>query len=83
MNAVNFLFYREFYRNDGIFIYFNVFRDIAKFIMLRTCSFLAENTKSSGEGEHGDGVDESAERAGRIHDDEGTQFGGGARRSGS
>lgn len=82
IDVVNFLFYQEFYQNDGIFIYFNV-RNIAKLIMLRTCSFLAENTKSSRESEHGDGVNKSAERVGRIHDDEGTQFGGRARRSGS
>jgi len=45
--------------------------------------FFLENTKSSGKGEYSDGVDQSAKRVGRIHDDEGTQFGGGTRRSGS
>lgn len=46
-------------------------------------SSFVENTESSGEGELGDGVDESAKRVGRVHDDEGAQFGRGARRFGS
>lgn len=64
------------------FVFFSFkLHDIAKLIKLRTHTFLAENTKPSRKGEYGDGVDESAERVGRVHDDEGTQFGGGTRRS--
>jgi len=44
-------------------------------------SLFTENTKSTRKGEHGSGVDESAERAGRFHDDEDAQLGGGARHS--
>jgi hypothetical protein len=50
---------------------------------METRSLSTENTEPTRKGEHGGGVDESAERTGRVHDDEGTQFGGGARRSGS
>jgi len=46
-------------------------------------SLSAENTEPTRKDEHGGGIDESAERTDRVHDDEGTQLGGGARHFGS